>query len=178
MIQAQAELLGDVRIATIHASWRRLTQHPRLLMRDVARVDVNGTDIAREPEADDQVAEWVRKALVPEDSNKVAHDDLLHSFHGWQRSELGDDVRLLNVRTFVPRLKLFCPFVTPLRVLVHHYAGGVMLNAEGLRYWERHRGCGSRGIAFSSEYVNSVWKGRSQHRAFKPTPPPREASSP
>jgi hypothetical protein len=73
-------------------------------------------------------------------------------------------------------LHAVCPYITTVKVFGNRYAGGVMLNAEGLRCWERHRGSGSRGIAFSSEYVNLVWRGRGHERAFKAAPPPAQLS--
>jgi hypothetical protein len=143
------------------------------------REDLVGPYASREPEADRQVAEWVAKALVQEDSYKVANADLLHSFRGWQQLEMGDDVlRPLDIRAFVPRLYAACPYIARVMVRGTRYAAGVMLNSEGLQYWEHHRGLGSRGIAFSSNYVNAGWRGRNQLRAFKPTTPPHEASSP
>jgi hypothetical protein len=147
-----------VKLGTIQSSWRRLNNHPALFVRDGARRDelaaaANGMHTSRGPEAGWQVAGWVRKALVQADGYKVAHADLLHSFHGWQHLEMGDDVvRPLDVRAFVPAMHLVCPWITTVKVFGHRYAAGVELNAEGSRYWERHRGLGSRGIAFSSEH--------------------------
>jgi hypothetical protein len=173
LIQRGAEQLGDdARLGLVNAAWKRLNEHPDLFVRDVV-----WKDEPREPEVNLQVVDWVRKSLVQADSYKVANDDLLHSFSGWQRLEIGDEVRPLDIRAFIPRLHATCPQITRVTVMGNRYAGGVKLNAEGLKYWEHHRGCGSRGIAFSSDYVNTIWKGRSNLRAFKSTIPPHEVSS-
>jgi hypothetical protein len=184
LIQEAAAALGDVKLGTIQSAWRRLNNHPALFVRDGARRDelaaaATGTHTKRGPEAGWQVAGWVRKALVQADGYKVAHADLLHSFHGWQHLEMGDDVvRPLDIRAFVPALHLACPWITPVKVLGNRYAGGVELNAEGLSYWEQHRGSGSRGLAFSSEHVNTVWKGRTHERAFKAAAAPAQLGLP
>jgi hypothetical protein len=160
-----------VRLGVITAAWRRLNAHPSLYVRNVPQ---GHEDAPRAPEAELQVAEWVSKALVQEDGFKVANEDLLHSFRGWQREEMGDGVRLLDVRAFIPVLHAVSPWITTVKVFGNRYAGGVMLTAEGLRYWERQRGCGSRGIAFSSEYVNVPWRGRTHERTFKAAAAPAQ----
>jgi hypothetical protein len=168
------EALGaGAKVSIVTASWRRLLAHPGLLVLHVARDEMAAT--TRPPPAETQVEEWVRKALLRDDMRKVSRNDMVHSFRGWQRSEFGDDVRLLDAREFFPQLHRVCAYVTLVKVKDTRYAAGVVLNAEGLRYWQQHRGLGSRGLAFSTEYVNLVWNGCSNVRAFKPAAPPDEA---
>jgi hypothetical protein len=109
------------------------------------------------------VAEWARTMLVRSDASKIERVDLLCAFHGWWREEMGDDVRLLGGRWFVPRLRAACSWVTTTNTKGTRYFTGIKLNAEGLKFWQRQsadaaqRGHGSRGTASSVDYVNKTW---------------------
>jgi hypothetical protein len=114
------------------------------------------------------VALWVKQALVQEDGCKVASRNLLRSFHGWQHSEFGPNVSPLDIRTFIPKLYLCCPFIVPVLVRGVRYAGGCRLTEQGLRYGARHPGLGSyTSIRFAAQYVNLEWRGPRQIRPFR-----------
>jgi P4 family phage/plasmid primase-like protien len=109
------------------------------------------------------VAEWARTMLVQSDASKVERADLLCAFHGWWREEMGDDVRLLAGRWFVPRLRAACPWIGTTYTHGARFFTGVKLNQEGLKFWQRQsadaaqRGHGSRGAASSADCVNKTW---------------------
>jgi hypothetical protein len=109
------------------------------------------------------VAEWARTMLERDPHARIERSDLLCAFHGWWREEMGDDVRLLGGRWFMPKLRAACPHITTVTVKGTRYAGGIKLNEEGLKYWSRQssdaaqRGRGSRGTASSAKDVNRTW---------------------
>jgi hypothetical protein len=173
LIQKAAASYGCVLTATTAAAWRRLMQLPELYVRDPAWKAALPPGkakalAARQPEADNQVREFVRACCVQSDNCKVSNADLLHSFRGWQIAELGEDAELMDVRAFVPRLHAECPWIVVVKVRDIRYAGGVRLNVLGLECWQRRRGVSERKLSFSPEFVNVPWRGRGQRRAFAP----------
>jgi P4 family phage/plasmid primase-like protien len=110
------------------------------------------------------VAEWARTMLARSDITKIERGDLLCAFHGWQQEEMGEDARLKGGRWLIPKLRAACPWITSVTVMGNRHFGGIRLNDEGLKYWQRQsteaaqRGHGSRGTASSTESVNRPWK--------------------
>jgi hypothetical protein len=111
------------------------------------------------------VAEWARTMLVRSDITKIERGDLLCAFHGWWREEAGEDARLKGGRWLLPKLRGACPWITEAKGHLDRCFGGIKLNDEGLRFWQRQsadaaqRGVGCRGTASSMDSVNKPWKG-------------------
>ena len=140
------------------AGLARLLGRGRYAIPDLVRKAIQGFRDDSNP-----VAEWARRMLEPAVDCKIERSDLLCSFHGWWREEMGDSVRLPGGRWFVPKLRAACPHARTVTVMGARYAGGIKLNKEGLQYWTRQsadaaqRGHGSRGTASSAKDVNQAW---------------------
>jgi P4 family phage/plasmid primase-like protien len=119
--------------------------------------------IRRFKEETNGVAEFARTMLVEAPETKIERTDLLCAFHGWWREECGDDVRLLGGRWLMPKLRAVCPWLVERKIMGTRYCCGVLLNQEGLDYWERQHedaarnGRGSKGSATSTVGVNQSW---------------------
>jgi P4 family phage/plasmid primase-like protien len=115
------------------------------------------------------VGEWARVCVEPAPGadyffQAVSRDDLMCSYHGWQREQDGEAAKALGARGMFPRFRAAVPYADASTDAYVNNEGkrhvvGVKLTELGLALWEAHRDGqqlkgGSLGSSSSTIVVN------------------------
>ena len=118
------------------------------------------------------VGEWVRTCvgLAQDDQDHfycVSRDDLMCSYHGWQREQDGEAAKAMGARALFPRLRAAAPWADASTDAYTNDAGkrhvtGIRLTDTGLALWKAHREDGQQlrggsvGSSTAATDVNKV----------------------
>jgi len=120
--------------------------------------------IQRFKDESNSVAEFARTMLKPDTDTKINRADLICSFHGWLKEEVGDEAKMHGARWLIPKLRTACPWAIARKIMGTRYFCGVQLTDEGLAYWHQQAsaaaqsGRGSKGASALKKDVNQPWR--------------------